>query len=190
MCINIQTVVFSSVSNLMPGLSLTLSIMEISAGHIVCGITRFFAALFTALMLGFGYTLASSFAAQNQLVASDVDWKWVVVFTPILAFMTCLIFGVGRNKLAICIAIACAGFATNTLLSAFVFLAVKEVPIIVAAGVIGLLSNLYAKLSGDIAVASVVVSIYMIVNLSNSGSRIVRCALVVAVYGQKCRAGT
>ena len=51
-CIGIQVAVFSSLAIILPGLAVTLAIIEISSKNFVSGIVRLFAALFSALLLG------------------------------------------------------------------------------------------------------------------------------------------
>lgn len=163
--INIQSVVFSSICNLLPGLGLTMSICEISTGHIVCGISRFFSSLFTALLLGFGFSLANHWVGfETVIIPSNIDWWWGLILTPMLCYLTCIIFQTGRRQLLLTVSIACIGFAVASILDKSpIFFNLKEGPIIIASFVIGSLSNLYARITGDIAIGSIVVAIYMIV---------------------------
>jgi uncharacterized membrane protein YjjP (DUF1212 family) len=51
-CFNYLTVVLSSIAILLPGLSLTIAIIELSTRNMVSGTVRLFSALFTAMLLG------------------------------------------------------------------------------------------------------------------------------------------
>lgn len=166
--VNTDTIVFSAIAILLPGLGLTLSIVEISSRNIVCGIIRFFASLFTALLLGFGYSMGdiilggpSPFVVQSTPALS---WSYSLILLPFTSYLVCMLFNASRKQLPIMIAVGFIGFTAATGLSQlYVFSSSTQGPIIIASFLIGLISNIYAKITTDIAIAPVLSGIILLV---------------------------
>jgi uncharacterized membrane protein YjjP (DUF1212 family) len=90
-CTTYLTTVLSGIAMLLPGLSLTLAIMEITTRHLISGTVRLFHALFISLLLGLGMSMGSNLALFYNIQPNDCTSPrlpspyWAILFFPQLA---------------------------------------------------------------------------------------------------------
>jgi hypothetical protein len=72
-CINENIILLSAVFILLPGLTFTQAIIELSTRNLISGTVRLFSALFTAMFLGFGAMLGTALVYWNTALLSSKD---------------------------------------------------------------------------------------------------------------------
>lgn len=155
LCINLQVIVFSSLAILLPGLAITLSVIEISTRNYVSGTVRLFASLFTALLLGFGYSIGSSINSAKIAVCptSDVmSWQWNILLIPMGSLILCYVLEARKSQFGIMVFVGTLGYVTFLMLSPLLSLAATAT---IATLVITVTSNIYARISRDISIAPI-----------------------------------
>ncbi|KAI8930022.1 hypothetical protein BC831DRAFT_440944 [Entophlyctis helioformis] len=169
-CLSTQKVVFSAIAILLPGLALTTSIIELSTRNMVSGTVRMFHAIFTAMLLGFGYAVGEavtgSFALKTTpgCPAAPIALPWFILFFPPMAIGVCMTFEARRQQYPIMVAVQSLGFAISTLLPKISALSNNVQAItIVAAFAIGLSSNIYSRITRDVAIAPILGGILLLV---------------------------
>lgn len=110
-----QIVTLAGVILLVPGLTVTRAFSELAQGSLVSGSSRFFGAVLSFLMLGFGVLLGSRISSALPALAAQPDPT------------------VGLPVWAVHLAVLTAGVAFTVLLGA----AMRDLPWIVVAGFIG-----------------------------------------------------
>ncbi|KAJ3414453.1 hypothetical protein HDV05_006546 [Chytridiales sp. JEL 0842] len=124
-CFKYLTVVFSSVAILLPGLSLTISIIELSTRNMVSGTVRLFSSLFTAMLLGFGMTIGSSLVvwsttpvdSTTATCKAGVSPYWGFLFFWPMSFALNLFFQANIHQWPIMTLAAAVGWVTYALLN-------------------------------------------------------------------------
>ncbi|KAI9098028.1 hypothetical protein DFS34DRAFT_619392 [Phlyctochytrium arcticum] len=168
-CLNDTLVTLSALAVLLPGLSLTISIIEISTRNMVSGTVRMFHALFTAMLLGFGMSvgplLITAPALSSTCPSTAISPYYYFLIFPPLSISLCVFFQArGTKQIAIMTVVSALGFITYYLLN--LLPAVRkngQISIVVSAFVIGLTSNIYARISRDVAVAPILAGILLLV---------------------------
>ncbi|KAJ3271341.1 hypothetical protein HDV01_006846 [Terramyces sp. JEL0728] len=168
-CINTQKIILSGLAILLPGLTLTLSIVEISTRNMVCGTVRLFTALFTALLLGFGMFIGESwiFIAEINKKTCDgtvpIHWALYFPLVPLSAFVICVLFEAKKSQWWIIILVSSLGFGASTY-SQNVFQFNSNIPsTFFGTFLIGLTSNFYARVTRDVSIAPILCGILMLV---------------------------
>ncbi|KAJ3057323.1 hypothetical protein HK097_009276 [Rhizophlyctis rosea] len=186
-CFSFITTTLSGLVMLFPGLSLTISIIEISTRNMISGTVRLFTALFTALLVGFGMSFGSIFAKMVLYKTTDVPasmltpttipagcessgwcksvhYGWYVPFFFPLAASVCIFFESRHRQWPIMFVASGVGLAVCTYLYLIPDLAATpQIPNVVAALLIGIISNAYARYTGDVAVGPILAGIINIV---------------------------
>ncbi|KAJ1566614.1 hypothetical protein HK405_009090 [Cladochytrium tenue] len=105
---------------LLPGLSLTLSIIELSTRNIISGTVRLFGAIFTATLIGYGMTIGSTIVAwpvADTVTCSAPSPLWgLLLFWP-MATAVNLYFLPHRKQLPIMTFTAAVGWLAYVLLN-------------------------------------------------------------------------
>ncbi|KAJ3306766.1 hypothetical protein HDV03_004397 [Kappamyces sp. JEL0829] len=154
-CFHPQIMVFSALSLLLPGLGITLAIIEISTRNFVSGVVRLFSCLFGVLLLGFGYSVGQSvYPVANGYTcdAPPMDWVWNIPLIPVGAFAICLTLGAKKQQVPVMVSISSLGFASSLALSRFMQPALVAT---ISTLIIGLVSNIYARMTYSPSVAPV-----------------------------------
>ena len=147
--IAVSSVVVASLIVLMPGMTLTTAVRELSSQHLISGTARTMGAMATLLKLAFGAVAASQLCALFGIVPPSIvepavpRWtEWVAVFAGALAFAA--LFRAPRKYVPVVVAsvvlsYVCAQFGTANVAPAFgVFL---------GGLVIGAASNVFARIA-------------------------------------------
>ncbi|KAJ3218637.1 hypothetical protein HDU67_004690 [Dinochytrium kinnereticum] len=171
-CFNYIAIVLSAIAILLPGLSLTISIIELSTRNMVSGTVRLFGALFTAMLLGFGMTIGGALVVWNSLPTSGTSsaatcgppqsplWG-LLLFWP-MSLAVNIFFQANVHQWPIMTASAALGWITSILLNmAPQFQSNTSAVTAISSLVIGLVSNLHSRLTHDVAVAPVLSGILL-----------------------------
>ncbi|KAJ3218290.1 hypothetical protein HK099_005119 [Clydaea vesicula] len=172
-CINNLTVELAGLVILLPGLPLTFAITDISSKGMISGTVKLFHSLMTALLLGFGMQMGNSilFLAVNQFgdscVATPPSQYWYFLLFPVLSFCVSCILQAPLKAFPSMMISSAAGFGITvklgTLLPSTVASANVQLPTILASFVVGIISNLYAKYSNDLAFSPLIAGIFFLV---------------------------
>ncbi|KAI8825000.1 uncharacterized protein EV422DRAFT_240947 [Fimicolochytrium jonesii] len=171
-CVDETVVTLSALAILLPGLSLTISIIEISTRNMVSGCVRLFHALFTAMLLGFGMSvgplLIDSENKDMNRSATCTNFPsqyWFFLFYPMMAVAICIFFQARPKQWPIMIFVSVLGFVTYFFLNKVDSMKNNggQIPMVLSALAIGLASNIYARISHDLAVAPILSGILLLV---------------------------
>ncbi|KAJ3015211.1 UNVERIFIED_CONTAM: hypothetical protein HDU68_012833 [Siphonaria sp. JEL0065] len=167
LCYDHLKVTLAALVIFLPGMSLTISIIELSTRNMVSGTVRMFGALFTAMLLGFGMTIGAS------LVLWDVDPHpgptceptsqfWAFLFFIPMAMSINLLFQGNKHQWPIMTFTSGIGYITAGLLN--LVPALKAQPTAVnamASAAIGIVGNIYARCTNDVAVAPIFTAVWI-----------------------------
>lgn len=145
--LNTKSVVLAALIVLLPGLSLTTAVRELSTQHLASGVARLAGAMMSLLKLAFGTLAATQIAAAlhwtPQIVTAHVvpDWsQWVALGFGCLSFA--VLFQAARRDYLLVMASAALGYVVAYYgSSAFT----PDFGVFLAGLVIGAASNLYAR---------------------------------------------
>jgi len=111
----LKSVVLASIIVLLPGLTLTTAVRELSTQHLVSGVARFGGAMTTLIKLAFGTVVADQivlwlgFAAPGQPLPAIAPWaQWVAL--PFGCFSFALLFRSARRDVPLVMASAALGY--------------------------------------------------------------------------------
>ncbi|KAI9296936.1 DUF1212-domain-containing protein [Neoconidiobolus thromboides FSU 785] len=161
-------VVLSATVNLLPGLSLTVAVVELASKNMVSGAVRMFYALVVAFILGFGLSLGvrlySSFdpsGYQNDIVCSGISPWWTLLLFP-MASISFNIFLMAHPKQWIYMSgIALLGYLTSYFTTKYNFS--KDLVPALSAFVIGIASNLLARFTNVLPIIPLLGSVILLV---------------------------
>ncbi|KAI9099246.1 hypothetical protein DFS34DRAFT_579520 [Phlyctochytrium arcticum] len=175
-CYNHVSIVLSGIVMLLPGLSITISMIEIATRNIVSGTVRVFFAMFHAMLLGFGISTGRALVtwgpspeeldANSPSCPGALSPLWNFAFFPPLCVAFILNFQAKRPQFLHVSIISTLGWVIYLLLSippAFQTATGQIVPNIVAAFGIGVSANIYARITKDVAVPGIIIGIVMMV---------------------------
>eukprot|EP00842_Homolaphlyctis_polyrhiza_P007031 jgi/Hompol1/917/HPOL_001051-RA len=171
-CLATDKIVFSAIAILLPGLSLTTSIIEISTRNMVSGTVRMFHAIFTAVLLGFGFAVGDNLTSRFPLDVPDpkvcssqpISLFWSFIMFPILGISISYQFFARRQQYPIMLLAQITGFSITIFLPRIDALKNNlEATTIIAAFAIGLISNLYSRITRDVAIAPIIGGILLLV---------------------------
>ncbi len=116
--LNLNTVVITSMIVLMPGLSLTNAVSELTSQHLVAGTARFSGAVTTLLKLTIGVmialTLAQLLGIEPQVRALRPQPPWVEWASVLFAaFAFAVLFRAGRRDYLLVMAAAVTGYSVS-----------------------------------------------------------------------------
>jgi uncharacterized membrane protein YjjP (DUF1212 family) len=147
--LNLKSVVLASLIVLLPGLTLTTAVRELSTQHLVSGVARFAGAVATLIKLAFGTIAANQLCTLLHLVPDTQalppapGWaRWVALLFGSFSFA--VLFRTARRDIPLVMASAALGYLT-TYYGAQEFS--PEFGVFLAGLVMGALSNLYARIS-------------------------------------------
>jgi uncharacterized membrane protein YjjP (DUF1212 family) len=150
MPLTLRPVVLASLIVLMPGLTLTTAVRELSTQHLVSGAARFAGAMTTLIKLAFGTVVANQICIWLQLVpvapatAPIPPWgQWLALVFACYSFA--VLFRSARRDVPLVMAAAALGYVI-TYYGGREF--TPQFGVFLAGFGIGALSNLYAHVSG------------------------------------------
>ncbi|KAJ3298057.1 hypothetical protein HDU79_000908 [Rhizoclosmatium sp. JEL0117] len=160
-CFDYVKVTLSSLAVFVPGLSLTIAIIELSTKNIVSGTVRLIGALFTSMLYGFGMTLGSALVLWDNTSPTNPTCEptsplWAILFLIPLAMSVNVIFQSNRHQWPIMTLASALGYAAYQFFNTIPSLSAQPTAVTALAGlVIGLTGNIYSRLTNDVAVAPI-----------------------------------
>jgi uncharacterized membrane protein YjjP (DUF1212 family) len=147
--ISVRPVIIASLIVLMPGLTLTTAVRELSSQHLVSGTARMMGAVATLLKLAFGTLAATQFCALLGLVPPAVTepplpaWtEWVAVLTAAFAFA--VLFRAPKRYVPVVVASVVLGYACTQVGAAY---NAPTFGVFLGSLLIGAASNLFARIA-------------------------------------------
>ncbi|KAG0308916.1 hypothetical protein BGZ98_006267 [Dissophora globulifera] len=158
---------------LLPGYSVTCSILELSSRQIISGSVRLFYAVVFSLLLGYGLTIGTSLwmlidpssrsdETPNTCPASQMDPKWNVLFVPIFAISLNIWLKAHPRQWPLATVLSIVGYVVSYVLSTYAD-AKTELSSALAAFAIGLLGNIYQRLTRQLTFQAVVCAVFFLV---------------------------
>ncbi|KAJ1939683.1 pheromone-regulated protein prm10, partial [Linderina pennispora] len=151
----------SATAVLLPGLVMTTGVIELSSRHMVAGTVRIFYALLLAFIIAYGIQLGVEI--YNKLVGNDVmdnsyldlttcdsltKWSWFGTFPVAIVSISILVNIHWKHWFTVTV-IAGATFGIFYLFKSVLFL--NDLAPVVASFALGMIANIYSKLTGQTA---------------------------------------
>ncbi|RKP34954.1 hypothetical protein BJ085DRAFT_22811 [Dimargaris cristalligena] len=161
-------VVLSAMVNLLPGLTLTLAVTELSSRNVISGSVRLFYALIVAFLIGFGLTLGTNiYTGSGRTIAVTSytchpisQYYWFLLF-PITSLSFNVYLRASYRDYLPMMLVSAAGFTANHFASKY-FDASYLSPAI-ASFVIATLSNIYSRVFQQMAINNILAGILLLV---------------------------
>ncbi|KAG1058180.1 hypothetical protein G6F43_000004 [Rhizopus delemar] len=175
-------VAFASFIIILPGYTITISIIELISRQLVSGVIRMVYAIIYAFLLGYGIEMGSqifstidpeSVSAQGVAKACRdaslsntcraIISKWFYFLTvPLFAVTYCIFLRARPPRWPVMILVAATGFVVTYALACYTS-APSQVLQVVPAFVVGLLGNVLSKMTGKMHLDAVIVGIFYMV---------------------------
>ncbi|KAF9280995.1 hypothetical protein BGZ68_006906 [Mortierella alpina] len=164
-------VVLSGIVTLLPGLSLTTAIMELSSRYMISGSVRMFYSLIYCLFLGFGLSIGSNlwdvFKApppgdqpSGFCHPATEPWRWVLF--PLLAIGFNVQLHALPRQWPVMVICSSVGYAVSQFAGLY-WPHSLHIAAAVSAFVVGLLGNIYERLTHELAFVPILGAILLIV---------------------------
>ncbi|KAG0249176.1 hypothetical protein BG011_009541 [Mortierella polycephala] len=164
-------VVLSGIVTLLPGLSLTTAIMELSSRHMISGSVRMFYSLIYCLFLGFGLSIGSNLwdvfkepppgdLKTGYCHPATEPWRWVLF--PLLAMSFNVQLHALPRQWPVMVICSSVGYAVSEC-TALYWPHSLHIAATVSAFVVGLLGNIYERLTHELAFVPILGAILLIV---------------------------
>ncbi|KAG0196748.1 hypothetical protein BGX28_009793 [Mortierella sp. GBA30] len=187
-------VVLSAIVMLLPGLSLTTAIMELSSRYMISGSVRMFYSLIYCLFLGFGLSIGSNlwdvFKAPppgdqetGYCHPATEPWRWVLF--PLLAIAFNVQLHALPRQWPVMVICSSVGYAVSEFAGLY-WPHTLHIAAAVSAFVVGLLGNLYERLTHELAFVPILGAILLIV----PGGMGVRSSLLLLEQSGNASQGT
>ncbi|KXN71733.1 DUF1212-domain-containing protein [Conidiobolus coronatus NRRL 28638] len=152
---------------LLPGLSLTTALIELTSKNIISGVVKTFYALVVAFILGFGMAIGERLSEYlvgiepNTDVCSPVSPYWKIFFLPLAAIAFSMDLRAHPRQWPIMIFTSSIGFGVSYLMTEYKV--DSQLTSIVSAFVLGIVGNLYGKFTRKAAIIPLLGGIIMLV---------------------------
>jgi len=161
-------VTLSSLIWLLPGLSITLSMMELGTRNIISGTSRMFAALLVALQLGFGIAIGSRLAFFVKLPMSGdcphgLRWEWQFLNFPLTNMAFILLLKAHPRQVVAMFTTSTAGYVVQLLTMNVFKILTLDVATATAAFVVGIIANLFCKFFRFPVIVPILAGVMMLV---------------------------
>ncbi|KAF9901811.1 hypothetical protein EC991_005637 [Linnemannia zychae] len=164
-------VVLSGIVMLLPGLSLTTAIMELSSRYMISGSVRMFYSLIYCLFLGFGLSIGSNLwdvfkepppgdLKMGYCHPATEPWRWVLF--PLLAVAFNIQLYATPKQWPVMIVCSSVGYAVSEFAGLY-WPHSLHIAAAVSAFVVGLLGNIYERLTHELAFVPILGAILLIV---------------------------
>ncbi|KAF9565292.1 hypothetical protein EC968_004183 [Mortierella alpina] len=158
---------------ILPGYTITCAILELSSRHIISGSVRLFYAIVFSLLLGYGLTIGASIwtlfdhSAQDEPFTAEcpsqpLDPKWNFLFVPLFAISLNIWLKAHPRQWLLATVLSIVGYAVSYTSSTY-GAAKNEVSSALAAFAIGLLGNVYQRLTRQLSFQAVVCAVFFLV---------------------------
>jgi uncharacterized membrane protein YjjP (DUF1212 family) len=176
----------ASIVLLLPGFTITMSALELQSKNMVSGAVRMVYAIIYTLFLSFGFMVGTTiYGAIDSNATSAVTCKdewpfwWQITFVVPFAVSFVLLNGGGWLRMPPMVVITAAGWVVNHF-SFQRFQSNTQIPQVLGALTVGLLSNLYSRLRQGLAIAIMHPAIYIQVTGSFAASGSLLSGLSIA----------
>ncbi|KAK5809357.1 hypothetical protein F5H01DRAFT_394960 [Linnemannia elongata] len=164
-------VVLSGIVTLLPGLSLTTAIMELSSRYMISGSVRMFYSLIYCLFLGFGLSIGSNLwdvfkepppgdLKMGYCHPATEPWRWVLF--PLLAIGFNIQLYAIPKQWPVMIVCSSVGYAVSEFAGLY-WPHSLHIAAALSAFVVGLLGNIYERLTHELAFVPILGAILLIV---------------------------
>lgn len=167
-----SSVKWAGIVILLPGYTITCSILELSSRHMISGSVRLFYAIIFSLLLGYGLTIGASLwnlfdpssrAEAVPAVCSDpLDPKWNILFVPVFAITLNIWLKAHPRQWVLATVLSILGYMVSYSTSTWAN-AKTEVSSALASFAIGLCGNLYQRATHQLTFQAVVCAVFFLV---------------------------
>ncbi|GJJ76781.1 hypothetical protein EMPS_09140 [Entomortierella parvispora] len=159
---------------ILPGYTITCAILELSSRHIISGSVRLFYAVVFSLLLGYGLTIGASIwqlfdhsdTGEENLTGvcplPPLDPLWNILFVPLFAISLNIWIKAHPRQWFLATILSIVGYAVSYASSTYAG-AQTEVSSALAAFAIGLLGNVYQRLTHQLTFQAVVCAVFFLV---------------------------
>ncbi|KAF9104223.1 hypothetical protein BGX27_010191 [Mortierella sp. AM989] len=165
------SVVLSAIVMLLPGLSLTTAIMELSSRYMISGSVRMFYSLMYCLFLGFGISIGSNlWDAIREPPPGDMKigychpatepWRWILF--PLMGISISIQLHASPRQWPVMVICSSVGYAVSELAGLY-WPHSAHIAAAVSAFVVGLLGNIYERITHELAFVPILGAILLIV---------------------------
>ncbi|KAF9107898.1 hypothetical protein BGX29_004258 [Mortierella sp. GBA35] len=166
---------FAGIVIILPGYTITCSILELSSRHIISGSVRLFYAVVFSLLLGYGLTIGASLWSlfdhsqrddQSKFSAecpnAPLNPLWNILFVPFFAISLNVWLKAHPRQWFLATVLSIVGYAVSYASSVYGG-AKTEVSSALAAFAIGLCGNIYQRLTRQLTFQAVVCAVFFLV---------------------------
>ncbi|KAF9546981.1 hypothetical protein EC957_008985 [Mortierella hygrophila] len=167
-----SSVKWAGIVILLPGYTITCSILELSSRHMISGSVRLFYAIIFSLLLGYGLTIgaslwnlfdrSSSTESVPAVCPDSLDPKWNILFVPIFAFTLNIWLKAHPRQWVLATILSILGYVVSYSTSTWAD-AETEVSSALASFAIGLCGNLYQRATHQLSFQAVVCAVFFLV---------------------------
>ncbi|KAG9325253.1 hypothetical protein KVV02_004193 [Mortierella alpina] len=157
---------------LLPGYTITCSILELSSRHMISGSVRLFYAIIFSLLLGYGLTIGASLwllvdksnkpEEVTAVCAESLDLKWNILFVPLFAITLNIWLKAHPRQWTLAAILSMLGYMISFSTSHWAG-ARTEVSSALASFVIGFCGNIYQRVTHQLTFQAVVCAIFFLV---------------------------
>ncbi|KAG0044977.1 hypothetical protein BGZ83_009753 [Gryganskiella cystojenkinii] len=157
---------------LLPGYTITCSILELSSRHMISGSVRLFYAIVFSLLLGYGLTIgaeiwgmfdrSSSEATVTSTCPQSLDVKWNILFVPVFACTLLVWLKAHPRQWPLAVFLSTMGYAVSYSVATYAKVG-TEVSSALAAFAIGFSGNVYQRVTHQLTFQAVVCAIFFLV---------------------------
>jgi uncharacterized membrane protein YjjB (DUF3815 family) len=168
----LSSVKWAGIVILLPGYTITCSILELSSRHMISGSVRLFYAIIFSLLLGYGLTIGASLwklfdhNSDGQPAATEcpnpLDPKWNILFVPVFAITLNIWLKAHPRQWVLATILSIIGYMVSYSTSTWAH-AETEVSSALAAFAIGLCGNLYQRATHQLTFQAVVCAVFFLV---------------------------
>ncbi|KAF9919698.1 hypothetical protein FBU30_010656 [Linnemannia zychae] len=167
-----SAVKWAGIVMLLPGYTITCSILELSSRHMISGSVRLFYAIIFSLLLGYGLTIGASLwnlfdpSSRAEAVPSacpnPLDAKWNILFVPVFAITLNIWLKAHPRQWILATVLSILGYMVSYSTSTWAH-ARTEVSSALASFAIGLCGNLYQRATHQLTFQAVVCAVFFLV---------------------------
>ncbi|KAG0239702.1 hypothetical protein BGX31_002553 [Mortierella sp. GBA43] len=167
-----SSVKMAGIVMLLPGYTITTSILELSSRHMISGSVRLFYAIIFSLLLGYGLTIGASLwnlidpsskpAAVTGACPETLDPKWNILFVPMFALSLNIWLKAHPRQWILATLLSVIGYVISYATATWGG-AKTEVSSALAAFAIGLCGNIYQRMTHHLTFQAVVCAVFFLV---------------------------
>ncbi|KAG0199019.1 hypothetical protein BGX28_007628 [Mortierella sp. GBA30] len=167
-----SSVKLAGIVMLLPGYTITCSILELSSRHMISGSVRLFYAIIFSLLLGYGLTIGASLwtlfdsSSQSGQVTmtcpESLDPKWNVLFVPLFAISLNVWLKAHPRQWILAMVLSMVGYIISYSTATWAG-AKNEVSSALASFAIGFCGNVYQRVTHQLTFQAVICAVFFLV---------------------------